>query len=176
MANSTTCCIPKLGAWLDLGLLQVLAAFWLVSLPSWVGSLWSSGSELVKGTGSELPSQLQNKQKSQFSAVSYATLCWAAKCGSVPQANEWHGGKLVMQLKTDIGSELLLTSSNVTHPGLAAVKVDMVQHSTSHADNRDRLSERETLLKAFNPMHSVIKINTYLCMVNGWGWKGAILH
>ena len=54
-----------------------------------------------------------------------------------------NGGKLVMQLKTDVGSELLLTSSSVTHPGLAAVKVDMVRHSTSHADNRDRLSERE---------------------------------
>jgi len=30
-----------------------------------------------------------------------------------------------MQLETDVGSELLLTLLSVTHPGLAAVKVDM---------------------------------------------------
>ena len=33
--------------------------------------------------------------------------------------------KLVMQPETDIGSELPLTLLSVTHPGLAAVKVDM---------------------------------------------------
>ena len=34
-----------------------------------------------------------------------------------------NGGKLVMQMATDVGSELPLTSFDVTHPGLAAVKV-----------------------------------------------------
>ena len=42
---------------------------------------------------------------------------------SVSHANErW---KLMMQLETNIGSELPLTSFTVTHPGLTAVTVDM---------------------------------------------------
>ena len=36
-----------------------------------------------------------------------------------------NGVKLVMQPKNNVGSELPLTSFNVTHPGLADVKVDM---------------------------------------------------
>ena len=37
-----------------------------------------------------------------------------------------NGGKLVMWLETDIGSKLPLTSYDVTQPGLAAVRVDML--------------------------------------------------
>ena len=39
---------------LDLRLQLVLVDSWLVCLPSWVGSLLSTGSELVEGTGLEL--------------------------------------------------------------------------------------------------------------------------
>ena len=35
------------------------------------------------------------------------------------------GGELVMLLETDVGREPLLTSFDVTHPGLAAVTVVM---------------------------------------------------
>ena len=42
------------GAWLDLGHSLVLADSWLVCLPSWFGSLLSTSSELVEGTGLEL--------------------------------------------------------------------------------------------------------------------------
>ena len=35
------------------------------------------------------------------------------------------GGKLVTWPETDVGSEQLLASFSVTHPGLAAVTVDM---------------------------------------------------
>ena len=38
------------GAWLDLGLLLVLIVSWPVCLRSWVGSLLSTGLELVEGT------------------------------------------------------------------------------------------------------------------------------
>ena len=42
----------------------------------------------------------------------------------VLRANEsWE--TIVMQLETDVGSELPLTFFDVTHPGLAVVKVDM---------------------------------------------------
>ena len=34
------------------------------------------------------------------------------------------GGKLVMWLETDVGSELPLASFDVTHPGPTAVKAD----------------------------------------------------
>ena len=33
--------------------------------------------------------------------------------------------KLVMHPETDVGSEIVQASFDVTHPGLAAVKVDM---------------------------------------------------
>ena len=58
-----------------------------------------------------------------FSALSFATLCCAVKCGWFHM--QMNSKKLVMQLETDVGSELLLTLLSVTHPGLAAVKVDM---------------------------------------------------
>ena len=38
---------------------------------------------------------------------------------------QMNGSKLVMWPETDVGSDLLLTSFSVTHPGLASVKVDM---------------------------------------------------
>ena len=37
-----------------------------------------------------------------------------------------NGEKLIMWQETDIGSELPVTSFDVTHPGLAAVKVGML--------------------------------------------------
>ena len=43
-------------------------------------------------------------------------------CQSCMQMN---GGKLVMWLETDAGSELPLILFDVTYPGLAAVKVDV---------------------------------------------------
>ena len=49
------------GAWWDLGLSLVLADSWLVCLPSWVGGLLSTGSELVEVTGSELSPRLRGK-------------------------------------------------------------------------------------------------------------------
>ena len=42
------------GALLNLGLLLVLADSWQLSWPSWVGSLLSTGSEVVEGTSLEL--------------------------------------------------------------------------------------------------------------------------
>ena len=64
------------GTWLDLGLSLVLADSLLVCLHSSVGGLLSTGSELVKGTGSELSSRLHEKIKKdqEFSASSFATL------------------------------------------------------------------------------------------------------
>ena len=51
------------GTWLDLGLSLVLADSLLVCLHSSVGGLLSTGSELVKGTGSELLSRLHEKKR-----------------------------------------------------------------------------------------------------------------
>ena len=83
----------------------------------------STGSALVEVTGLELSSRLQKKRKNtQFSVLSFVTCC---KMRSAPHANEWH--KTCNAAKTDIDSELPLTSFDVTHASLAAVKfkVDM---------------------------------------------------
>ena len=59
----------------------------------------------------------KEKNKSEVFALSFVTLCWAAKyrCSRL----QMNGRKIVMLLETDTGSELPLTSSNVTHPVLA---------------------------------------------------------
>ena len=60
--------------------------------------------------------------------------------------------KLVMQPETDVGSELLLTSFDVTHHG----------QSTSHPDIRERVRESKTeSLKPLTKMHFVIKMWTF---------------
>ena len=112
---------------------------WLVWLPSWVGGLLSTSSELVEGRGLELSSQLQNKIKnSQFSALSFATLCCTVKCGQ--PCMQMNSRKLVMRPETDTGSELPLTSFNWCHPPWPG--------SFQSSYIRDRANER--LLKAFN--------------------------
>ena len=58
-----------------------------------------------------------------------------------------NGGKLVMQPETDVGSELPLTSYNVTHPSLATVKVDMLWQLTSNPDIRETETEWRDWLK-----------------------------
>ena len=110
------------------------------------------------------------KNKSEFSALSFTTLFWAAKCDwSHMQMN---GENLVMWPETDIGRELSLTSFSVTghelpltsfsvtgrelsltsftvtNAVLAAVKVYVL--TTDCTPWCQRLSERERLLKAFN--------------------------
>ena len=48
------------------------------------------------------------------------------KMWSVPHVCKFmNSGKLVMQLETDLVSELPLALLDVTHPGLDAVRVDM---------------------------------------------------
>ena len=102
-------CLVRL--WLFAGTCRFLAGlFTFLSRP-----LLSTSSELVKGTGSKLSSWLR-KQNAENLDLSFATPYWAVKCGwSCIQMN---GGKLVIWLKTDEGSELPLISFNVTHPGL----------------------------------------------------------
>ena len=59
----------------------------------------------------------------------------SCKIWLVSRANEqW---KLMMQLETNIGSELLLISITVTHSGLTAVTVDMFQRLISHLNIRE---------------------------------------
>ena len=65
----------------------------------------------------------RERKKSHFSALSFITLYSAEKCSqSHMQMDIW---KLVMWLETDVGSELPMTLFNVTHPGLAPVKINM---------------------------------------------------
>ena len=48
------------------------------------------------------------------------------KMWSVPHVCKFiNKGKLVIQLETEVGSELPLTLFDVTHPGLDAVRVDV---------------------------------------------------
>ena len=61
-------------AWLDLGLSLVLTDSWLVCLPSWVGSLLSSISELVKRIGLELAQLKKKKKKRKVFCVVLVTL------------------------------------------------------------------------------------------------------
>ena len=78
------------GTWLDLGLSLVLADSLLVCLPSSVGGLLSTGSELVKGTGSELSSRLHEKKKKvkSFHRSLSRDVMLSCKMWSAPQANE----------------------------------------------------------------------------------------
>ena len=46
---------------------------------------------------------------------------------------QMNGGKLVMRPETDVGSGPPLTSFDVTHPSLAAVKVDTFWQLTLHS-------------------------------------------
>ena len=160
-------------AWLNLGFSLVLADSWMVCLPSWDGRLLSSGSELMERTVQNHHHDYK-KDKSEFSAVSFMAWCWVAKYG---QSRIWmKDGKLVlvvMQPESEVGSELLLTSFYVTHPSLAAVKVDRFWQPTSHPDIRVTETEREgeTALEPLIKMHSVIQILIFLhntSIANTW--------
>ena len=66
---------------------------------------------------------------------------------------QMNGSKLVMWPETDVGSDLLLTSFSVTHPGLAAVIVDKFSQLTLHSDVIETEGERESCtdpLRALN--------------------------
>ena len=94
-----------------LGPLLVLAYYWLVSLPSsWVGSLLSTNSELLEGTGC----QDYKKQKNSHSFLCCLSRHYTELQNVVgPTCMQMNGGKLVTEPETDF---------DVTHPGLAAVK------------------------------------------------------
>ena len=84
-----------------------------------------NGAEPVEGTGAEIL-ELSSKYNYfflEFSALSFLTWCWATKCDQAWV--EMNGRKLVIYPETDIDSKLPLTLFNVTHPGLAAARVDM---------------------------------------------------
>jgi len=74
-----------------------------------------------------------------------------------------------------VGSELPLTSFGVTHPGLAAVKVDnyVFQQPTSHSGIRlretDGLTAERLLKKPLVKTRSVLQIWIFLSMINAWG-------
>ena len=100
--------------------------------------------------------------------------CLSQSGQSCMQINSW---KQVIQLEINVGSELLLTSLSVTHPGLASVKVHLFWPLTSnpwHQRGGDRTRERETsyFLKAFNKTHSVSQVWTFLRPVNTRGLSG----
>ena len=59
---------------------------------------------------------MEKKNKSEFSVLSFTTLCRGAKCGQ--SRMQMNGGKQVMQPETDVGSEVPLTSFDVAHPDL----------------------------------------------------------
>ena len=71
------------------------------------------------------------KNKSELFPLSFETLCQAVECGR--SRMQMNGGKRAMRPEADVGSvtvhdadpdsELPLTSFNVNHPGLAAVRV-----------------------------------------------------
>ena len=63
--------------------------------------------------------------------------------------HEMNVRKLVMRPETDVGSELPLPSFDVTHPGLAAVKVDNVLTS-DFKPQCQRLNERGTAIKTYS--------------------------
>ena len=148
MNNSTTFSILKLGdppwktdffftgVWLDLGLWLVLHAnswfvFTFLSMQHKVNQLRVRTSGR---TGSELPSWLR--------ALGFCNIL-SCEMRSVPHANEQH--ETSKGLETDTGSELPPTSSNITHPGLASVKVDVFWQPTLHHDIRETETEqRET--------------------------------
>ena len=74
-------------------------------------------------------------------------------------------GKVVQQLETDVGSELSLTLFDVTHPGLAALTIDMFWQATSYPGVRDTETEWERdCLKPFIKMHSVTVISEIFCI------------
>ena len=70
---------------------------------------------------------------------------------------QMNGRKLVIWLETDVGIKLPLTSFDVTHPGLAVVKVDMFWQPTSHPNIGETETEQERLLKLKRSikMHSI---------------------
>ena len=92
---------------------------------------------------------------------------------------QMNGGKLVMQLEIDVGSELPLNLFDVTHPWpgtVAAVKVDMFWQSVYHLDIRETETEHERdCLKLLIKMHYVIKIWTSCTsIVNTWGLSNCV--
>ena len=117
---------------------------WLVCWP-WVGSLLSTASELVGGTGSELSSRLCQKKADQ-SFLHWLSWHDAELQILVSPACKWMAGKVVMQLETDEGSELPLTLFCVTHLSLTPVRVDTFWQLTSPRRERNRnwVRERET--------------------------------
>ena len=88
----------------------------------------------------------------------------------VPHAcNSGKLAKLVMQPETDVGSELLLTSFDVTHHG----------QSTSHPDIRERV--RESKMESLKPLTKMIlslRCGLFLCTIKGFQQlcEGFILH
>ena len=100
--------------WTFTGTCRFLAG--LFTFLTWVGSLLSTGSELVEVT---IIMTMRRRRKSMFFALSLTTLCSATKCGwSCMQMN----GETDNAAENWHRSELPMTSFDVTHPGLAAVK------------------------------------------------------
>ena len=97
---------------------------------------------------------------------------------SVPHANERR--KLAVRPEIDVGSDLPLTSFDVTPPGLAAVKVDnyVFQQPTSHSGIRLRERQTETaerlLKKPLVKTRSVVQIWTLLRVINAWGLSNTV--
>ena len=97
---------------------------------------------------------------------------------SVPHANERR--KLAVRPEIDVGSDLPLTSFDVTPPGLAAVKVDnyVFQQPTSHSGIRLRERQTETaerlLKKPLVKTRSVVQIWTLLRVINEWGLSNTV--
>ena len=135
-------------AWLDLSLSLVLADSCLVHLPSWVGDLLPCGSELTKGTSSELSSwpfflKEEKRKKLEFSGF-FHDIMLSCKMWSFLHENKWQKTSIVvMWLETDVCSETDLTWFDDTYPGLAAVKVDKNVFTTDITWHHQRLSERE---------------------------------
>ena len=115
---------------------------------------WNTADLSNRGDGrgtevlADLSSRLQKNQ--ELFVLSFATWCRAVECGQF--CMQMNGGKLVMRLKADVGSVTVhdedpdsepLTSFDVTHPGLAAVKVERFWQLTSHFNVRKR-ERRET--------------------------------
>ena len=138
-----------ISAWLNLGLSLALADSWLVCLPSSVGSLLSSGSELVEGTGLELSAHC-------IVIHDYMLSC---KCGwSCTYTNS---RKLVIVLEADVGNELPLTYS--MSPTLTQQLAKLIHSSKIYV--LTDWARRERLLK----MISVSQIRTFLHIINALG-------
>ena len=102
--------------------------------------------------------------KSVFSGLSFVTICKALKCG--PSHTYMNNRKPVLQSEIDVGSELPLTSFNVTHHGLAELSKLICSDNRlcTPTSERHRLSNRvRDCLKPIIRMHPVAPI---------WNWGG----